>query len=156
VIAERLRDAYETLFTELAGGGFGAPPPGEWSAELVVAHVATNDGLLAEATEAVLAGDARPYYNHDAVDTPALESAVASRGGDLTVLAQWARTSADRLCELAERLGLGASGETMVQFHVEDGGEVVVDRPLPWATVLDIHATVHLPSHTDQLRALRG
>lgn len=153
--AERLRDAYETLFTELHGGGFGAPPPGEWSAELVVAHVATNDGLLAEATEAVLAGDPHPYYNHDAVDTAALSVAVSSHGDDLAALGTWARENADRLCSLAERLGLGTGGETLVRFHVEDAGEVVVDRPLPWEKVLDIHAVVHLPAHTDQLRALR-
>jgi hypothetical protein len=31
----------------------------------------------------------------------------------------------------------------------------VIDEPLPWGRVVDIHERVHLPAHTDQLRVLR-
>lgn len=53
--AAQLRQAYEVLLAEAETGGFGPPPPGEWTAEQVVAHVAANDELLIEATEAVIA-----------------------------------------------------------------------------------------------------
>ncbi len=45
------------------------------------------DDLLADTTRAVLAGEPRPYYNHDAVDTARL----SALGDDLGVLAEQLR-----------------------------------------------------------------
>jgi hypothetical protein len=87
-----LRKAYDELLAEIGRGGFGPPPDGEWSVAQVVAHVVTNDELLAETTRAALAGDPRPYYNHDAVDTARL----SGLGDDLGALADRLRASAGR------------------------------------------------------------
>ena len=38
--------AYEAFFAEAERGGFGEPPPGEWDAGQVLAHVALNDLAL--------------------------------------------------------------------------------------------------------------
>lgn len=151
--ATGLRAAYEEFFGEAETGGFGPPPPDEWTAELVVAHVAANDELLSAATEAVLADDPRAYYNHDAIDTARLSSLAAARGGELAALIRWARGTSSRLCELAEQLG--ERDHTWVHTHIRDADEIIVDQALPWARTLDIHAKVHLPLHIDQLRALR-
>ena len=58
-----LRRAYDVLLAEADAGGFGPPPSGELTAEQVVAHLAANDELLTEATEAVIAGSPWAYYD---------------------------------------------------------------------------------------------
>jgi cytosine/adenosine deaminase-related metal-dependent hydrolase len=151
--ATALRSAYEELFAEAEAGGFGLPPAGEWTAELVLAHIAANDELLTAATEAVLADDPQAYHVDEAVSSARRASAASSRGDDLAGLIGWARSTSMRLCELAERLG--ERDNTWVHTHIQDGDETIVDQPLPWARTLDIHAKVHLPLHVDQLRALR-
>jgi hypothetical protein len=149
----RLREAYEALFAEAAAGGFGPPPPGEWTAEQVVAHVAANDRLLAQATEAVLAGDPKAYYNHEAIDVARLDALVAEHG-DLTRLVELARGTSATLFSLAERLG-DREG-TPVHTYIRDGDRVMVDQPVPWGQVLELNASGHLPVHIQQLRSLRG
>jgi hypothetical protein len=148
-----LRQAYEVLCAEAAAGGFGPPPTGEWTAEQVVAHVATNDRLLAETTEAVLAGDPKAYYNHDAIDAARLDTVVAERG-DLGGLVELVRATSAALVALAERLD--EQNDLPVHTQIRDGDHMMVDQPLPWGQVLAMHASAHLPIHTRQLRSLRG
>jgi cytosine/adenosine deaminase-related metal-dependent hydrolase len=148
-----LRRAYESLFAEAAAGGFGRPPAGEWTAEQVVAHVAANDLLLAETTTAVLAGDPKAYYNHDAIDAARLDALVTEHG-DLAALVELARGTSGALFALVERLG--EQGDIPVHTHIRDGGEVMVDQPVPWGRVLELHASGHLPLHVEQLRSLRA
>lgn len=147
-----LRRAYDVLLAEVDAGSFGPPPPGEWTAEQVVAHVAANDELLIETTEAVIAGSPWSYYNHNALHNPELDALIAERGG-LTGLAGAIRSSSQRLCDLTSRLGV--HGETLVHTLIRDGFEIRIDEPLPWGRVIDLHGRLHLPAHTKQLRALR-
>jgi hypothetical protein len=39
--------------------------------------------------------------------------------------------------------------------HLRDGDRVLIEAPMPWAKLLEIDATVHVPAHLAQLRALR-
>jgi hypothetical protein len=148
-----LRRAYEVLLAEVDAGGFGPPPPGELSAEQVVAHLAANDELLTEATEAVIAGSPWAYYDLEAIHRPQLDALVSEYGG-LAGLATRLRATSQRLCALTERLGTKA--ETPVETHLREGLDLVVDESLPWGRTLDIHGRVHLPTHTEQLRSLRA
>ena len=150
--AAELRQAYDVLLAEAETGGFGPPPPGEWTAEQVVAHIAANDELLIEATEAVVAGSPFAYYNHNAIHTPQLDGLVAECGG-VAGLADRVRGSSRRLCELVAQLG--AKSSTPVDTNIRDGDNIVIDEPLPWGRLIDIHGRVHLPAHTNQLRSLR-
>jgi hypothetical protein len=150
--AAELRTAYDVLLAEAEAGGFGPPPPGEWTAEQVVAHVAANDELLAEATEAVIAGSPYVCYNHNSIHRPQLDALVAECEG-MSGLVERVRGSSRRLCELVERLG--ARSSMPVDTNIRDGDEIVVSEPLPWGRTIDIHGRVHLPWHTDQLRVLR-
>ena len=145
-----LRKAYDELLAEIELGGFGPPPNGEWSAAQVVAHVVTNDDLLAETTRAVLAGDPRPYYNHDAVDTARL----SALGDDLGALADRLRASSASLCDLLDGMDETAAG-TPVHMEIRDGDRTALDAPIPWGKAAEIQARAHLPNHTEQLRALR-
>src|SRR5689334_11571160 len=98
-----LRQGYAELLAEARRGGFGQPRAGEWTAEQIIAHVAANDELLAEATENVLSGRRQAYYNHEAVDSEKLAEIVAAHGS-LEALADWLEKTSDRLVGLAARL----------------------------------------------------
>jgi len=49
---------------------------------------------------------------------------------------------------------LHATAATAVHVRVIDGATVTVYQPLPFATALHVHATIHLPTHTNDLMAL--
>lgn len=104
--AAQLRQAYEVLLAEAETGGFGPPPPGEWTAEQVVAPVAANDELLIETTEAVIAGSPCVCYNHNSLHRPQLDALIAECGGVAGLTARV--RSSSRLCELVGRLGAGS------------------------------------------------
>lgn len=144
--------AYAGVSQEARLGGFGPPPAGEWSAELLIAHIAANDELLAQTTQRVLDGDDEAYYNHDAIDTDRLAEIVAAHGS-LDALVDWLEKTSGRLIGLAARLP--EDDPTLVHTHIRDGGAVKVDRPLPWVKVLQLQASSHLAAHLEQLRALR-
>jgi hypothetical protein len=148
---ERLRAAYGAFLDEARAGGFGSPPPGEWDAERVVAHIARNDEELIAVTEAVLAGQEPRYYNHDAVSEQELAEYQARYGG-LDKLVEQAEQTGAALCTLADRLPEDAPA---IFSHIQDGDRVALDQPVPWAQLLQIHAKNHVPRHTAQLRALR-
>ncbi|MEV4465036.1 hypothetical protein AB0J51_15585 [Micromonospora echinofusca] len=148
-----LRGAYAEVLAEVEAGGFGVPPAGQLSAEQIVAHLAANDELMTEATEAVLAGSPFAYYDLETIHRPQVDALVAECGG-LDGLATLLRATSQKLCALTDRLGPAA--QTPVETHLREGFDLVVDEPLPWARTLDLHTRVHLPKHLAQLRMLRA
>ncbi|SCG73348.1 hypothetical protein GA0070609_4832 [Micromonospora echinaurantiaca] len=150
---DRLRRAYADLLAEVDAGGFGPPPQGQLSAEQIVAHLAANDELMVEATEAVLAGAPFAYYDLETIHRPQVDALVAECGG-LDALATLLRATSQKLCALTERLGPAA--QTPVDTHLREGYDLNVDEPLPWGRTLDLHSRVHLPKHLAQLRMLRA
>lgn len=150
---DRLRRVYADLLAEVDAGGFGPPPQGQLSAEQIVAHLAANDELMVEATEAVLAGAPFAYYDLETIHRPQVDALVAECGG-LDALATLLRATSQKLCALIERLGPAA--QTPVDTHLREGYDLNVDEPLPWGRTLDLHTRVHLPKHLAQLRMLRA
>ncbi|MFK3980942.1 hypothetical protein ACI2K4_11255 [Micromonospora sp. NPDC050397] len=148
-----LRRAYEELLGEAEAGGFGPPAGDALSAEQVLAHLVANDELFAAATEAVLAGSPYVYYEIDTIHRPQLDELVTRYGG-LDGLATRLRATSDQLCAMVERVTDGV--DTLVQTRMREGARLDIDEALPWGRTLDIHRRVHLPAHTDDLRALRG
>jgi hypothetical protein len=134
-----LRAAYAAFLAEAAAGGFGPPPPGEWTDGEIVAHIARNDELLTATTEQILAGEPATFDNR-----PALESLT---GGDV-------RTTGERLCDLVDQLS-PEQAETVVPVFIQDGERIAVDRPMPWGALLQAQSGFHLPAHGEQLRSLR-
>ncbi|MFI7606673.1 hypothetical protein ACIBTV_16250 [Micromonospora sp. NPDC049366] len=148
----RLRQTYDELLAEIDAGGFGPPPAGQLSAEQIVAHLAANDELMCEASEAVLAGSPFAYYDLETIHRPQVDALVVECGG-LDGVAALFRATSQKLCALTDRLGLAA--ETPVETHLREGYDLNVDDTLPWGRTLDLHTTVHLPKHLAQLRLLR-
>ncbi|WP_434743001.1 hypothetical protein [Micromonospora sp. SH-82] len=148
-----LRQVYAEVLDEIDAGGFGLPADGDLTAEQIVAHLAANDELMIEATEAVLAGSTFAYYDLESIHRPQLDAMVSEYGG-LSGLTELFRSTSGKLCDLVERLG--PAEQTPVETHLREGFALVVDEVLPWERTLDLHQRVHLPAHLEQLRALRA
>jgi hypothetical protein len=136
-----LRKAYEGVAVEVAAGGFGPPPPGEWDAGRIVGHLALNDDLLAAVTADILAGRPARFDNRASLQPSPAGVEVLRRSGA-------------RLCDLAGQL-TPEQAATVVPVLIQDGEDIAVDRPMPWGVLLGIQASFHLPAHGEQLRALR-
>ncbi|RQX01497.1 hypothetical protein, partial [Micromonospora globispora] len=135
----QLRQVYDEVLAEVDAGGFGQPAEGELSAEQIIAHLAANDELMCEATEAVLAGSPFAYYDLETIHRPQLDALVSECGG-LDGLATLLRATSQKLCILADRLGPAA--ETPVDTVLREGPDLNVDESLPWGRALDLHARV--------------
>lgn len=146
-----LEAAYAPFVASLLAGGFGPPAAGEWRAELVAAHVARNNDLIAEVAEKVAAGELVTYDNAVGVDEAELASYAATAGG-LPGLAREVQRSAARLERASQ--ALGDLAETQVHVVIRDGGEIVRDGPIPIGSFIEGNASFHLEAHAGQLRGL--
>jgi uncharacterized protein len=146
-----LEAAYAPFIASLLAGRFDAPPTGEWPADLVAAHVARNNDVIAEAAEKVAAGQEVAYDNADGVDDDALARYAADAGG-LAGLASEVERSATRLAAALE--GLGDLAGTEVPVVIRDHGEVVMDSPTAIGALIEGNASFHLDRHYQQIRAL--
>jgi hypothetical protein len=149
-----LRAAYRALVAEASAGGFVVPSDGGWWAERVVAHVAVNDGLLTEVTERLLAGERPAYDNAAATDAHALDR-LAHALGSWDALIGAVGASGARLCDALERL-TDEQAAVLVPSRIVDGGEVILDQPVPWSALMGVQEQRHLVLHTEQLRGLRA
>ena len=149
---DALRSNYQAVIETAIEGDFGPPPADEWNAEEIIAHLTTNDDLLAATTRDVLAGRPATYDNALAIDTARLSAFIEECGGRDGVI-QRLRTSSTRVVDLAEQIhdDLGA---TLLPVHIVDGTIVRVDEPLPITALFGAQAMVHLPAHLAQLRSL--
>ncbi len=142
------RDLQDSIVADESA--FTAPPDG-WDARRLLAHLAIIDELFIDTTRAVLEGRPAAYDNAPATFTPNVDT--------LATTATWQqlRTAvvvrASELDSLAELLTEQHQG-TLVHVRVVDGANVTVDQPMPWGQALNFHATVHIPAHIDDLRAL--
>jgi uncharacterized protein YciI len=142
---------YAPFVALLLGGRFGPPPAGEWPAELVAAHIARNNDLIAGVAEQIAAGRQVSYDNAAGVDESELAGYAASAGGRAG-LAHEVERSAARLERARDALGELAG--TAVDVRISDHGALVVDRPLTIGDLITGNASYHLALHHDQLRAL--
>lgn len=145
-----LEAAYAPFVASLLASGFSAPADG-WTAELIAAHVARNNDLIAETAERVAAGNDVSYDNASTVDEGEL-AAYARAAGGLTGLAREVERSAARLAAAA--LALGDRAGTLVPVIIRDNGEIVQDGPIPIGAFADGNASFHLGLHHQQLKAL--
>ena len=148
-----LRTAYAELAAAARSGDFVAPEPGEWTAEQVVAHVIVNDRLLASAT-ADLLDDGEPSFSNDMAQRLSLLDAVVESCETMDGLISEMQRQSRELCGLAQQMD-EIIGPRRVTVHLLDHDETVMEGPLPWDSVLKVHAEQHLPSHTAQVLALR-
>jgi uncharacterized protein len=142
---------YAPFVASLRAGGFGPPADGEWPAELVAAHIARNNDLIAAAAEQVVTGQEVSYDNEAGVDDAELARYAESVGG-LPGLAREVERSAARLEQA--RNALGERAGTPVQVIIRDHGEIVRDGPMTIGAFIEGNASFHLGLHLEQLKAL--
>ncbi|HXY43720.1 MAG TPA: hypothetical protein VEH29_06005 [Acidimicrobiales bacterium] len=150
-MSDTIEAAHAPFVASLRAGSFKAPEEG-WPAELIGAHVAVNNQLIAEVAERVGAGDHPSYDNAVAVDEAELQ-AFADAAGGLGELADAVERSAARLAAAHSALS-EEQASTLVQAVIHDGGTVVVDRPMAVGSLCEGNAGFHLENHREQLRAL--
>ena len=149
-----LRQAHEDFLEVAKAGGFGPPPPGEWDAERLLAHVAAADAAIASAALAVAAGQRPAYDNRPSLDEWNLRRIVAEAGG-LDGLIELVRERGRLLCEVAATLSESA-GTVRINVLIISNDELVVDEPWPLADLIAGVGTIHLPRHGRQLARLRS
>jgi hypothetical protein len=152
---EVLSAAYDAFFAEALAGGFGEPEPGEWTAEQVVAHIAVNDDSLAAVCRTLI-DQGSPRLDNALPNDRAVLAATIASVGDLEAMVALGRERSQTLMLLLTRLDADQLA-TEVPSHLIDGDRVVLDRPLPWASLaIQTQADFHLPLHTRQLAGLRS
>ncbi|WP_317441547.1 hypothetical protein [Streptomyces collinus] len=153
-----LRDAYRALLDAAAtvAGSAGpdlVPPPGEWDADQILAHVSLVTAATLAAVSAVASGARTTYDNRLALDTWTIGRTVALAGGNAG-LRERVRLQGDALCTLGGP-ALGESElDTPVPTVLLSHGTLLVDQPLSLRDLLTGLAETELPGHTKQLLAL--
>lgn len=149
-----LRTAHEDFLKVAGEGGFGPPPPGEWDAERLIAHVAASDAIIGSVALAVAAGQRPSYDNRASLDEQNLRRLVAECGG-LGGVIEFARAQGGVLCEVAGGLPESA-WSVRVNVFIVSGTELVVDEPWTVERLVRGVGAFHLPQHAQQLARLRG
>ncbi len=135
----------------VSAGPYPAPEPGEWSAEMVLAHAATVNRLVALSVASVIGGEAVAYSNRLAGSEPLLRALVAETGGVAELKAEVLRTGRV-LVRLAGELGPDAA--TPIQTWIAEGETVHVDGPVPAMGLIASALGYHLGVHREHLAAL--
>ena len=151
-----LRDAYRALLdaaATVAGSGDPVPPPGEWNAERILAHVVLINAATITAVSSAAAGTITTYDNRPAQDAWTLDRVITLAGGDAG-LRDRIRVQADALCALGGPMLSETELDTPVPTLLLSSGEVMVDQPMPLRDLVTGLAEVELPGHTRQLLAL--
>jgi hypothetical protein len=148
-----LEKAHEDFLSVVAEGGFGPPPPGEWDAERLLAHVAAADATIAAVALAVTGGERPAYDNRPTLDEWNLRRIVAGCGG-LPGLTEFFRTQGQLFCAIAAAVPEQA-WSVLVPVLIVSGDELVVDEPRSLGDLVAGIGRFHLPLHAQQLAGLR-
>jgi len=153
-----LRDAYRTLLDAAAtvadsGDPSPVPPPGEWSADQILAHVSLINAATIAAVAAVASGANTTYDNRIAQDTWTIERLIALAGGNAG-LRERIRVEGEALCALGGPTLSEAELDTPVPSRLLSNNTLLLDAPVPLRDLISGLADVELPGHTEQLLAL--
>lgn len=153
-----LRDAYRALLDAAAtvadaGDPCPVPPPGEWNADQILAHVSILNATTIAAACAVASGANTTYDNRIAQDTWTIERIIARAGGNLG-LRNRIRAQADALCTLAGGALSEAELDVPVPTLLLSNDTLLVDQQVPLRDLIAGLAQTELPGHTKQLFSL--
>jgi len=142
-----LLDAAATVADSVDTGS--VPPPGEWNADQILAHVALVNAATIIAVSSVASGAITTYDNRTALDTWTIDRVITLAGGN-TGLRNRIRVQADALSALGGTLSQ-TELDTSVPTLLLSNGAVLVDQPMPLRDLITGLAGVELPGHTQQL-----
>jgi len=153
-----LRDAYRALLDAAAtvadaGDTIPAPPPGEWNADQILAHVSLINAATIAAVSAVASGAHTTYDNRISQDTWTIERTITLAGGNAG-LRERIGVQGDALCALGGPTLSEAELDTPVPARLLSNDTLLLDQPVPLRDLIAGLADVELPGHTAQLLAL--
>jgi hypothetical protein len=153
-----LRDAYRALLDAAevvaeAGHRCPAPPPGEWNADQILAHVMLVNAATLAAAHSVAAGAKTTFDNRTALDTWTIGRVIARAGGS-SGLRERLRAQGDALCALGGPALTEPYLDTLVPTLLLSHDTLLVDQPMPLRDLITGLAEAELPGHTAQLLAL--
>ncbi|MFJ8593364.1 hypothetical protein [Streptomyces sp. NPDC093598] len=149
-----LRGAYDRLLDVAAGPDLGEAADGGWGADQILAHLLSVDASIAAAALGVIAGSRPTFDNRICLDTWNLNRIIAEHA-DRAALTDHVRRQAVLLCDIADLLSDEAASVPVPTLLVSNG-ELVLDQPVPLASLIDGLAEDHVPRHTQQLLDLIG
>ncbi|MGW4948478.1 hypothetical protein ACWEOZ_43595 [Actinoplanes sp. NPDC004185] len=150
-----LTAAYGALLdaaTTVAGAA-EAPPPGEWNADEILAHVALVTAATIATAAAVAAGATTTYDNRLAQDAWTINRVISLAGGTAG-LRERIRGQGKALCTLAGPTLSGTELDTSVPALLLSHNTALVNGPVTLRDIITGLAEVELPGHTRQLLAL--
>jgi hypothetical protein len=151
-----LRDAYRVFLdaaTTVAESDPATPPPGEWDADRILAHVSIIGAATIAAAANVAAGVNSIYDNRVAHDGWTLDHVVALAGGNAG-LRDRIRRQGEALATFDSAALSDVELDTLVPALLVSKGAALVDGPLSLRDILTGLAASELPGHTAQLLAL--
>ncbi|MGW6316403.1 DinB family protein [Streptomyces sp. NPDC055099] len=151
-----LRRAYDALLEAAATVADSptrkTPPPGEWNADQILAHVTIVNALTSATAATISAGAHTTFENRIAQDTWTIARAITHAGGNMG-LRERIRVQAELLCALGEMLS-DAELDTLVPTLLLSNDTVLVDQMVPLRNLFTGLAENELPGHSKQLLAL--
>ncbi len=152
-----LREAFDELAdaAELVANveTINAPPPGEWNADQILAHVAMVNAHTIAVAYTIAAGANATYDNRIASDTWSIENTLKVAGGNAG-LRNRINAQAKVLGAL-DRVALSDSElDTPIPARLVSNGALVVDQVLTLRDLITGLADAEIPGHTQQLLAL--
>ncbi len=152
-----LGDAYNALLdaaTSVADSKDTIPaPPGEWSADQILAHVAIINAVTIAAVSAIASGTNATYDNRIAQDAWTIDRITGLAGGNVG-LRDRIRVQGEALCALGGSMLSDAELDTPIATRLLSNGTLVLDQPVPLRDLITGLAQAELPGHTEQLLAL--
>lgn len=146
------RDLLEVARTVASAEHVPAPPPGEWTADQILAHVVLVNAATISAACSTASAAITTYDNRAALDTWTIDR-VISLAGTSENLRSRIGLQADALC--ATVAGLSETElDTAIPALLLSNDTVLVDDQVPLRGLIEGLATSELPGHAAQLRAL--
>lgn len=150
-----LEVAYDGFFAEASNGPFIAPTNGGWSAAQVLAHVALNDAAMLAVCHSIVDGQNSGFDNTTCQDPSVLQRWVDQHESLSGLIAAGEHVSRQLRAAL-NRLSPDQLSQ-LIHCTLSSDGNLMLDDERPWSSIaIDVQAARHLPSHTEQIAALRA
>ncbi|MCB8904608.1 MULTISPECIES: hypothetical protein [unclassified Streptomyces] len=148
-----LRGAYDRLLDAAAIPGLGEADDGGWNADRILAHLLSVDASIAAVAMGVVAGSRPTFDNRVSLDRWNLDRIIAEHTGRADLI-DHVRSQVAVLCDIADQLNEEAAS-VLVPSLLLSNDALVLDQPIPLASLIDGLAEDHVPVHTQQLLDLR-
>lgn len=153
MVTTALRSAYEKLLTAAARTDLGEAGDGGWNADQILAHILSVDATIAAVALGVVSGSRPSFDNRISLDAWNLDRIVADDSGRADLI-DHVRSQSTILCDVADQLSDHASS-VLIPAILLSNDALVLDQPVPLASLIDGLAENHVPVHTQQLIDLR-